>query len=202
MHNKQKQCSKMSMGKKISKKMKLNGASIKLKVQFRLLNYRNHLLKYKGQPENAIENMVLLKQGGPQIFEEDRTIIYRCTDQYDASWTPLGDGKPMRPWNTIITQDNIKEKILDDLNAFLSSKEVYRERGITHRKGYLFYGPPGTGKSTLIAGLADNLHYNICMIELNTNEMSDSHLTSLLSTIPGRSIVVIEDIDVALPTTD
>jgi len=163
---------------------------------------QNYLLKYKGQPKDALDNMLLLRQEGPQIFGEDRTTIYRCTNDYGPTWEPFGDGKPMRPWNTIITQDNIKEKILDDLKDFLSSKEFYRQRGITHRKGYLFHGPPGTGKSTLMAALADKLRYNICMIELNTNEMSDSHLMTLLSKIPRRSIVVIEDIDVALPSTD
>ena len=163
---------------------------------------QNHLLKYKGQPENALENILALRKEGPQIFEEDRTIIYRCTAQDDGTWIPFGDGKTRRHWNTIITQDNIKEQILDELNDFLSSKEVYLERGVTHRKGYLFYGPPGTGKSTLIAGLADKLHYNICMVELDTDGMSDSNLMTLLSKIPSRSIVVIEDIDVALPSKD
>ena len=30
---------------------------------------QNHLLKYKGQPENALENILALRKEGPQIFE-------------------------------------------------------------------------------------------------------------------------------------
>ena len=163
---------------------------------------QNHLLKYKHHPEQALENILQLRQDEAEIFEEDRTTIYRCTSSYDQTWMPTGKGKLLRPWNTIITQNNIKEEILKDINDFLDSKEIYRELGINHRKGYLLYGPPGTGKSTLIAGLADKLRYNICVIEFGNQDITDSGLMTQLSTLPSRSIVIIEDIDVALPSMD
>merc|ERR1712038_315051 len=104
--------------------------------------------------------------------------------------------------DSIITQDNIKEEMLRDLEEFLKSKDMYDSRGITHRKGYLLYGPPGTGKSTLIAGIADKLHLNLCIVEFTSDDMSDSRLITQLSKIPGRSIVVMEEIDMALPSKD
>merc|ERR1719414_276007 len=79
---------------------------------------------------------------------------------------------------------------------------MYDSRGITHRKGYLLYGPPGAGKSTLIAGIADKLHLNLCIVEFSSDDMSDSRFITQLSKIPGRSIVVMEDIDMALPSKD
>merc|ERR1712038_1101637 len=104
--------------------------------------------------------------------------------------------------DSIITQDDIKEEMLRDLEEFLKSKDMYDSRGITHRKGYLLYGPPGTGKSTLIAGIANKLHLNLCIVEFSSDDMSDSRLITQLSKIPGRSIVVMEEIDMALPSKD
>ena len=171
-----------------------------IKVPVSPAKLQNHLLKYKDQPEAALTNIFLLREE-PQVYEEDRTAIYRCQG-YESVWMPFGNGKNVRPWDSIITQDNIKEDLLQDLEEFLNSKELYNARGITHRKGYLLYGPPGTGKSTLIAGLADKLRLNLCMVELNSDDMSDSKLITQLSKTPGRSIVVMEEIDMALPSKD
>ena len=171
-----------------------------IKVPVSPAKLQNHLLKYKDQPEAALTNIFLLREE-PQVYEEDRTTIYRCQG-YESVWMPFGDGKNVRPWDSIITQNNIKEDLLKDLEDFLNSKELYNARGITHRKGYLLYGPPGTGKSTLIAGLADKLRLNLCMVELNSDDMSDSKLITQLSKTPGRSIVVMEEIDMALPSKD
>ena len=171
-----------------------------IKVPVSPAKLQNHLLKYKDQPEAALTNIFLLREE-PQVYDEDRTAIYRCQG-YESVWMPFGNGKHKRPWDTIITQDNIKEDILKDLVDFLNSKELYNARGISHRKGYLLYGPPGTGKSTLIAALADKLRLNLCVVELNSDDMTDSRLITQLSKTPGRSIVVMEEIDMALPSKD
>ena len=108
-----------------------------IKVSFSPAKLQNHLLKYKGHPEKALENISMLRLE-PQTYEEDRTTIYRFGDRYNANWMPFGSGKQTRPWDTIVTQDNIKEQVLNDLSEFLSSKELYVARGITHRKGYVY----------------------------------------------------------------
>ena len=171
-----------------------------VKVPVSPAKLQNHLLCNKNQPQKALENILQLRED-QQVYEEDRTMIYRCLG-YDANWMPFGNGKHIRPWDSIITQDNIKEEMLRDLEEFLKSKDMYDSRGITHRKGYLLYGPPGTGKSTLIAGIADKLHLNLCIVEFSSDDMSDSRLITQLSKIPGRSIVVMEEIDMALPSKD
>lgn len=45
--------------------------------------------------------------------------------------------RPQRPLSSIILDDGIKEKILDDANEFLNSRKWYAERGIPFRRGYL-----------------------------------------------------------------
>lgn len=57
-----------------------------------------------------------------------------------------------------------------------------------------------TGKSSFIAALAGHLKYNICLLNLNERGLTDDRLAALLSVVPPRSFVLLEDIDAALPS--
>jgi chaperone BCS1 len=70
--------------------------------------------------------------------------------------------------------------------------------GIPYRRGYLLYGPPGTGKSSFITALAGALHLNICIVSLQSRGLTDDILNHLLNVAPQRSILLLEDIDVAM----
>lgn len=64
-------------------------------------------------------------------------------------------------------------------------------------RGYLLYGTPGSGKSSLIHALAGELALDIYVISLSSSWMNDSTLTNLMSRIPARSILLLEDLDAA-----
>ena len=64
-------------------------------------------------------------------------------------------------------------------------------------RGYLLYGTPGSGKSSLIHALAGELAVDIYVISLSASWMNDSTLTNLMSRIPARSILLLEDLDAA-----
>lgn len=69
--------------------------------------------------------------------------------------------------------------------------------GIPYRRGYLLYGPPGSGKSSFIQALAGDLEYNICILNISERGLTDDRLNHLLSNAPERSIILLEDVDVA-----
>ena len=69
--------------------------------------------------------------------------------------------------------------------------------GIPYRRGYLLHGPPGSGKSSFIQALAGSLSYDICVLNLSERGLADDKLIHLLSNVPERSFVLIEDIDAA-----
>lgn len=69
--------------------------------------------------------------------------------------------------------------------------------GIPYRRGYLFYGPPGSGKSSYIQALAGALNYNLCVLNLSERGLADDKLIHLLSLVPERSFVLMEDVDAA-----
>ncbi|KAL0377104.1 UNVERIFIED_CONTAM: AAA-ATPase ASD, mitochondrial [Sesamum calycinum] len=83
---------------------------------------------------------------------------------------------------------------------YTNGKEYYRQIGKAWKRGYLLYGPPGTGKSTMIAAMANFLHFDVYDLEL-TAIKDNTELRKLMIEISKRAIVVIEDIDCSLDIT-
>lgn len=69
--------------------------------------------------------------------------------------------------------------------------------GIPYRRGYLLHGPPGSGKTSFIQALAGSLSYDICVLNLSERGLADDKLFHLLSNVPERSFVLVEDVDAA-----
>jgi len=103
--------------------------------------------------------------------------------------------KPQRPWSSVKLNDNIAEDLLQDVERFLEHREIYHQRGIPHRRGYLLYGPPGTGKTSFIAALAGKLNYSISTMSLSNSSLTDEGLIQALSFLPSETILLLEDID-------
>jgi chaperone BCS1 len=113
-------------------------------------------------------------------------------------WMPFGDPRLKRPIQSVILDKGIKERIMADVKDFLGRKEWYVDRGIPYRRGYLLYGPPGTGKSSFIQALAGELDFSVALINLSERGMTDDKLSHLLTKLPPRSILLLEDIDAAV----
>ena len=113
------------------------------------------------------------------------------------SWEPFGNPRQKRPLESVILDAGVKEQIVGDVQDFLHSEKWYADRGIPYRRGYLLYGPPGTGKSSFIQALAGHLNYAIAILNLSEKGLSDDRLNHLLTIIPERTLVLLEDVDVA-----
>jgi hypothetical protein len=85
------------------------------------------------------------------------------------------------------------EDVLEEVDFWFKNRDFFEERGIAHRRGYLFTGPPGTGKSLFSRALAEKFDCPLIIFDLTS--MSNTDLISAWSQIlPGR-IVLFEDID-------
>ncbi|RMZ77913.1 hypothetical protein DV738_g4123, partial [Chaetothyriales sp. CBS 135597] len=113
------------------------------------------------------------------------------------SWEPFGNPRQKRPLESVILDKGVKEQIVADIQDFMGSEKWYADRGIPYRRGYLLYGPPGTGKSSFIQALAGHLNYAIAILNLSEKGLSDDRLNYLLTIIPERTFVLLEDVDVA-----
>ncbi|KZV53369.1 hypothetical protein F511_06511 [Dorcoceras hygrometricum] len=120
--------------------------------------------------------------------------------------------RPKAPWQsvnldhpatleTLAMDDDLKKKIIYDLDRFVKRKDFYKRVGKAWKRGYLLFGPPGTGKSSLIAAMANYLKFDVYDLEL-TDLRSNSDLRRLLLWTANRSILVVEDIDASIDLSE
>ncbi|KAG4305621.1 hypothetical protein PORY_001177 [Pneumocystis oryctolagi] len=127
-------------------------------------------------------------------MQEGKTVIYTS---WGSEWRPFGQPRRRRTLESVILDKDLKECIINDIKDFLSSGNWYSQRGIPYRRGYLFHGPPGNGKTSFIQSIAGELEYNICLLNLSEKGLTDDRLNYLLSNVPTRSIILLEDVDAA-----
>lgn len=125
---------------------------------------------------------------------EGKTVVYSARGM---EWAPLGDPRKKRPLGSVILDEGVKEGIVADVRDFMSRQQWYVDRGIPYRRGYLLYGPPGSGKSSFIQSLAGELDFSVAMVNLSEMGMTDDKLAYLLTKLPKRSLLLLEDADAA-----
>lgn len=125
---------------------------------------------------------------------EGKTVMYTARG---TEWVPFGEARRKRPLDSVILDRGIKERIVADVKDFLARQSWYVSRGIPYRRGYLLYGPPGSGKSSFIQALAGELDFGVAIINLSERGMTDDKLAYLLTKVPPRSVLLLEDADAA-----
>ncbi|KAK4116907.1 hypothetical protein N656DRAFT_765776 [Canariomyces notabilis] len=130
-----------------------------------------------------------------QSFQQGKTVVYTARKM---EWAVLGKPRLKRPLGSVILDRGVKEKLVADVKEFLAAQKWYTDRGVPYRRGYLLYGPPGTGKTSFIQALAGELDYSVAMINLSEVGMTDDLLAQLLTQLPEKSILLLEDVDAAL----
>lgn len=143
---------------------------------------------------NVFEQLFAEAHQLAEHMREGKTVIY---NSMGPDWKTFGQPKRKRPLESVVLEEGVKERIVDDLQAFLDARTWYLDRGIPYRRGYLLYGPPGTGKSSFIQALAGHLDFNIAILNVSERGLTDDRLNHLLTKVPPRTIVLLEDADAA-----
>lgn len=133
--------------------------------------------------------------------ERSLTIIRRPYDGgYGgrSTWSRL-TSKPRRALDTVILDAGQKEQVLADVEEYMdeTTMNFYASHGIPYRRGYLFHGPPGVGKTSFALAMASKFNLDVYNLTLLDHNLTDSDLVSLLNQLPGRSLLLLEDIDTA-----
>ena len=137
-----------------------------------------------------------------ELLDEHSRRTKATHDVYIASkwgaWETLGDIAP-RPLESVILAGDLKQSLVDDLTNFLAQEQTYVRFGIPWHRGYLLHGPPGTGKTSIAQALAGHFGIDVYYIPLSDLD-SDTDLAGLLAKIDARSMLLLEDVDVAHAT--
>ncbi|OIV98033.1 hypothetical protein TanjilG_12266 [Lupinus angustifolius] len=97
-------------------------------------------------------------------------------------------------FETVVMDNELKNKVKSDLEQFLKSKHYYHRLGRVWKRSYLLYGSSGTGKSSFIAAMAKFLNYDVYDID-NSKVTNGSDWKTLLMQTTTKSMIVIEDLD-------
>lgn len=99
--------------------------------------------------------------------------------------------------NTIHFSGDIKESILEDVDAFMNDQQLYEQHGIPYKRSYLLTGPSGTGKTSIIYAIASKFNLNIGIFNMTSENQS---LEQAYKSLPKNTILLIEDIQYSFPT--
>ncbi len=130
--------------------------------------------------------------------QADKLITYRSAPY--GEWK-LGAIALKRKFDSVILPRDTSKALISDIQTFLDSEEWYLDRGIPYRRGYLFYGEPGNGKTSVINAIATHFNMGLGMVNLRADS-DDESLIEAISNMPPNTIILLEDIDCATPSTD
>lgn len=127
-------------------------------------------------------------------IDEENTIDCYINDE-DGYWE-LGTTRKKRSLDTIYLPKKDKERILDKVKKFNSQETIdrYNRCGVLHKMVCLLYGVPGGGKTSFVTAIASELNYDIASFTFDP-KTTDSKLNKLISNIPDKTILVLEDMD-------
>jgi hypothetical protein len=111
----------------------------------------------------------------------------------DKGWEAFREYTPIHIDN-VITPKEIKDRLINDIEKFLSRKDWYLRKNLTFKRGYLLYGKPRNGKSSLIEAIARKYRRDIYFLNLNSIPSEKALLHAFRDMRPD-SILIVEDID-------
>lgn len=80
-----------------------------------------------GNDLKLFENFLYEAKLRADSLNEGKTIIYTS---WGTDWRPFGHPRLKRKINSVILQDGLAEKIMDDIHDFLTNTNWYRIRGV------------------------------------------------------------------------
>lgn len=110
-----------------------------------------------------------------------------------GEWTYRKD-RFARTFTSVVIPVALQQEIEDDLRRFTESKERLLRLEMPWRRGYMLDGPPGTGKTSMALAIAGCLNFSLASLSLSEIK-DDADLRKAVGSLPGRTVLVIEDID-------
>jgi len=131
-----------------------------------------------------------------KINESNKTDEYNCLDFVDKKWMRVNKVNIVDT-KTIYYTSDIKI-IMDDVDNFIKNKKYYLKQNLPYKRCYLVHGPPGTGKTTCAKIIASKYGYDMCLVSLNQNNITDDDIKKAFHALPPKCVVLFDDFDNSL----
>lgn len=152
-------------------------------------SFKLHCLRKDKHKVEGFLKQLIKDQNDKRVVSEDiRAWIYN-----GGGWNCYRQYTPIHIDNVILPI-KIKDKLIGDIDKFLSRKNWYVSRNLSFKRGYLFFGKPRNGKSSLIEAIARKYKRDIFFLNLNSLK-DETELLNAFRQIHRNSILIIEDID-------
>lgn len=133
-----------------------------------------------------------------KIFHIDESSIDKegvCMDFVDKKWMRVQKIN-LIDTNTVFYTKDI-QFIMDDVDQFIQNKKFYVKQNIPYKRCYLIHGPPGSGKTTCAKIIASRYGYDMFIVSLSQNNITDDDLKKAFHALPPKSIILFDDLDVS-----
>ena len=157
-------------------------------------NQKEEITIYKlGRGNKILSDLVSEFAPKPKI---DENFVYEYREGEWVSSSKI----PYKNIDALALDDDKLDFINNTVYNFLNSREWFYERNIPFKMVNILSGKPGSGKTSIIKAIASLYDRNICVLRLNS--VTDITLQTALTTLPKKSIVIIEDVDTYGVTQD
>ncbi|XP_057286190.1 mitochondrial chaperone BCS1 isoform X1 [Pezoporus wallicus] len=131
--------------------------------------------------------------------QEGKTVMYTAMG---AEWRQFGFPRRRRPLSSVVLEEGVSERLVQDVKEFISNPKWYSDRGKESptEEATCYMVLLAAGKA--VSSLAGELQYSICLLSLSDRSLSDDRLNHLLSVAPQQSIILLEDVDAAFISRD
>jgi len=158
-----------------------------------------HIIDYYKKLTLAAEDEEILKNFLKAVTndKDNVTLFTETTDIFISNeygdWI-LYNKIPSRKLDSIYLEDEIKNKIISDIETFKKSEDEYNKFGIPYKRTYLLTGSPGMGKTSLVKAICAKYDYSLSMLSISKN-FDNSSLMHCLKDLSENTILLLEDID-------
>lgn len=163
---------------KISEKGGGNDARIRDRIDIRIFGSKKILEMFL---EDIRQEFLKSRQEGMSIYS------LNAFGEWEKQSCRVYVNKPILP-------DGVYESIYNSVTRFYSSINVYREKGILYKLGFMLHGVPGTGKTSTIASIAFDVGKDVYIMDMSSG-IGNAAFISAVSSVPSTAMLVLEDLD-------
>lgn len=116
-------------------------------------------------------------------------------DDDNEMYTRGGNKVLTKDFDSIYTDETTKTRLINYIDKWKQSSELFDSLGISHKLGILLYGEPGTGKTSISKTIASYLHCSLYTVSLS--KLKPEYISEFrqLAEDHDNTVILLEDID-------